>query len=789
VISYANPQAPTLAVFLLLPAFGVLFLRPPTSKRRVIEFALTFCAVFVLAAVPVLVVLPGFGTLIQSSQNVLQSDLTVRLAHSPLTEFFTPYLIVGALPGIGALLLLTTFDDVHPSEWAASITFGSTLLLWQALLWVGPTVAKGIPLITLYKDFIKLEIVLAVPLTILSAMTLRWALRLRVSGGLLGRAGQYVVVGVIAGLILLPLGFGTQTNAPYTTNPSSPVNKQALMSGQLGLPQWSQIPASYNRVLDNIRRDNPDTANYRVLWVPIDWRVWQESRATDVNLLVYQSDSSSAAQQLVVDTFQAIVKNDQERIASLLTSAGVKFVVVDLVDGQDRNVEPWQLGPPVLVDVFGTKALAGMPSGYKKILSNTPGLREDSTTDGWVVYRNLEWRPMSHSFSAFLSVDNPSLQAQQPPTPNTIALGWTAPQGVDWKEQSDRSIWIGTSGSRPQMWAAVSASIAVRAGASYQITGQMDYQGVVQAHAKVLWSGRVTARDATTYLATGHDGTGSVSLAQSVVAPSGASAAVIALMGGWSQGSGGFTRYSAVSVQALSAPDLTVVIQRPELVMSLQRELPNFLIEPAWKAPPKELAGLGSYSLVESAVPSNAGQGQVRLLMARDLTVTGNWAINAIPDRSGLVHFSGSAADVLTVPPAVLGTVPSGAQVVWIEYRSGDTEPANGTVNYQATNAAGVDIRCTSPSCTITNVLLVPPLQSNERASRLGYAFSKFMRTPDGHRSPVQLPGDWASVYYPPPQGFPSSAYDVTSILRAVGLMFGHLVALGGLLLGVVRRQ
>ncbi len=803
-VCYANAQAPALAVFLLLPVIIVTLLgRSPGHVRYVFVYSASFAVVFMLAVVPVLQILPGFSATVQASQSTLQSDLLARIAWSPVGDFFTPYVLVGVIPALVGCLILSSFRDVRPAEWAAAASLLAVLLLWAAMRQVGATVASIFPLITLYKDFIKWQIVLAIPLVILSVLGLRWAsslgLATRRRAGRRDGALRRSLILALATLVLVPVALGQQPQVMYETGLAQVPNGQALLTGLLGLPSWAQVPLSYAYVLNKLQRVDPHTLDYRVLWVPIDWRLIQTARTTDTNLLLYWADGSAQSRQAISRTFDAIAKGQEDKIAPLLADDGVKYLVLDLADGQDRNSELWQKGSPTNLPVWGTQALVGKPAEYKKILSTTPGLSVMEDAGRWVIYRNLNWRPILSSFTGLVTVSVPRHGDVQPSRDAPANLSWTAypavrtgyAYGVHWTELLDHSVRIeavqGKAAETP--WSPVSATVPVVSGSSYRFSGQMVYESVIQAHAKILWHGRVAASDVTTYLATGHDGSGVVSLSQTVVAPPGASTAEILLMGGWGEGGAGFTRYSDVAVALLTSPDLAALSAHPEQLLSLTYELPGLLVEAGSPTQSPALLRASTLSLSEDANSAGNGAGQIRLLTASDLILAGVWAINAVPDVRGIEHFANHGSGAITVPGGLFTSKPVGSKVVWTEYQPGVTDPSNGLVHSGAASPAGVRIQCSSPGCTIANVLLVPPLPTSSRLARLGYAYSPRLRTPDGAGSPVQFPGDWTSLYSPAPHGYPSSMYDSSTLLRWLGIVFGHLVALAGLLGGLVRRQ
>lgn len=788
-ICYANPQAPSLAVFLLVPAIAVMLVTRPTGTRNALILCATFGVVFLIAAIPVLMIVPGFGTFIQAMRGELQGDFVTRLAANSIQDFFTPYVVVGVIPALIALVVIASgLPGMQVAERAAAISFVSIPSLWEVLQHFGSAIGRVFPLVTMFKDFIKLEITLAVPLVILSVGAIRWAFTATVPWKTALRYGPVVPIGA---LLLLPLGLGTPLAPVYATNYAGPYNGQALASGQFGLPPWAMVPRTYTDVLASLRRTDPDTASYRVLWIPIDWRLMQMSRASDVNLLLYRSENSAQSQLAITQAFSAIVNDQEPLIAPLLADLGVKYVVLDLADGQDQNAQPWQRGPRILASVWDSEVLAGRPEDYLTVLSRSPGLTLTQPVGGWVIYRNSEWRPILKSYTAILTLP-PRAQNAVDGAPSRngppLSLNWQGFGGVRWNVEPNGSIRIQAFGAQAGQtpWAPVHAFIPVVGGASYLITGSMNYQQVVQAHAKIIWND--LAKDAT-YLATGHDGTGVVSVAQAIVAPAGATTAEILLMGGWSQGGTSFTQYSDFSVRPMVLPNLETLGNNPDQQSSLWRQLPDVLIEAGVLSLPLTLSGVASLTLSDMSDVGAPRQNQIELLTAVDLKQTGTWIVNAIPDAFGIEHLVGRGPGDLVVPAPLLKSATNGSKITWIEYKPDETDPNNGVIHTTVGSDTGATIRCAVADCTIANVLLVPGTHTGELIARFGSAYSPLLRTPDGNRSPSRSLQDWASLYSPPPRGYPSALYDNSTVIRGAGLLVGHLALLIGLLLGLPRRR
>jgi hypothetical protein len=784
--SYANPQAPAFVVFLLLPAVGLwMFRRLPGDNRSVLEFSASFVAVYLLAAMPVLIILPSFASTVQ--QVISQGDFGSRLASSSLFDFFTPYLLIGVIPAIIGFLTQSVRRDIRLAEQAAAVSFISIVVFWEVLRVVGPAVATVFPLVTMYKDFVKLELVLAVPLVILSARALRLALSLRTP---INRAVQFGAPATVALLLLLPVALGSQPRVIYITQPTSTPGLQALQSGQFGLPAWSRVPSAYTDVLGVIRKKDPDTRSYRVLWTPIDWRLVLMSRTTDMNLLLYSADGSPESRSAILRTYHAIANDEEGRIAPLLADQGAKYVVVDLADGQDRNNEPWQQGPPRALPLWGTQALVGDPEAYRQILSKSPGMTLMQDGHKWLIYQNQNWRPILQSYKAQLTVPTSGPEAAASPSQGAeISLLWKGSQGASWKVLSDGSIRIdalhATLGQTA--WSPVSAVMPVVSGTSYQIAGQMEYNHVLQAHAKVIWRGTVDPRSATTYLGTGHSGTGTAALDRSLVAPAGATSAELFLMGGWSESGIGYTQYDHITARPLTSPNFSTLQNSPDLLMSLRRELPDMLIEAGVPSQNRALEGVTTLTLRQGVTDSGTAPNNIRLLTASNFKFSGRWIVNASPDPLGIEHLASLGGGTITIAPELLKTAPPGSKIVWIEYKSGEQDPTNGVVHSVNISSNPVTIACGNQNCTVANVLLVPPMSSGHQVSRLAYAYSPLLQAPNGD-APVAFRGDWATLYPRPPQGYPSAIDGELNVFRLLELVFGHLFALIGLLIGFVRR-
>src|SRR5205823_155412 len=97
------------------------------------------------------------------------------------------------------------------------------------------------------------------------------------------------------------------------------------------------------------------------------------------------------------------------------------------------------------------------------------------------------------------------------------------------------------------------------------------------------------------------------------------------------------TRYSQLGFQLDGSPDLSTLADHPEQLFPLWHQLPDFLID-AGGLP--ESAGVSTAALAEGAGRADSQALRIRLLTNRDLSSSGAWAVNAVPDSFGVEHFS-----------------------------------------------------------------------------------------------------------------------------------------------------
>jgi hypothetical protein len=781
-LCYANPQAPVLVAFVLLPVVVAYFLG--RNRRASLIFAGTLVPVFLLGAIPVFQILAGYGTEIQSLRSVLLNDFQLRLSRNTVYDFFVPYSFVGLVPVLVGIALIGFRRDVHRAEWAAAVSLLSIISLWEILRRAGLRIAHIVPQIALFKDFIKLQILLALVVTVLSIMALRWLLspkRRRTS--LFARLSFVATRGLLVGGVLLLI-------APIALR-----ERAALASGQLGLPETARVPSTYEQVLGGIHQSDRSPGEYRILWLPIDWRFFLSSRSIEPGDLLYYQDAPPAARKAVLDSFNSIASGSHDEIAPLLGQLGVKYIVVDLADGQVPG-ELWQKGHMLVADVWGTQVLSGAVPEYLSVLNDSPGLDLVATNKAVAVFRNNEWLPILKTYAGALGLDSRSIEPVITLDKRSLPLKWVG-YGSAWRQGSDGSVSISAPQSiQDHAWVPVSATFPVVAGNTYQVAGTMQFQNVSASHVKIIWSGKVAAADTQTVVIGGHDGSGTIPTTTVVAAPTGSTIGQLFLMGGWANGGNGLSRFTNFTVTpVLIAPSLSSLTSHVEQRLPLEKELPELLLEPALR-PGDDLTKRSETFWLSDTDPMAAQtiEHTVRLITYRDVNLAGRWGVNGVAGPSGLAQFSEYAGGRISIRPGVTSAYPKGSQLIWLEYAKGSAGPAAASLHHETIDSAtSASISCSQPSCTIANILVVPPVPSTRRVTRFAEAYSPLLVTPDGRRRPIAVSDDWASVYVPAPRGVPSSAYAPASLIRWLGLAVGHatigLATIGlALLLGLIRR-
>jgi hypothetical protein len=406
--TYVNIQAPALAAFLLVPAVAANTLSvrsreqgahsAPAKLSSVAESpdqsSITSMAKYVVAAavafglgiLPLLQSLPAQVQGASTASGSVSADLVSRLAQSQgALDFFVPFLFVGAVPAFAGIVWLSRRRDAHPVELAAAFSFAILIVFWEVFARNGVQIVRAVPLIGLFKDFIKLQIVMGVPLTVLSVMVVRWTV-----AQWSGSASQVVrlpLASIFAMLLLIPQGA---------------VVSPDILSLRFGLAPSQEVPNGFVQTVTRLHSIDTNAANYRVLWLPMDFRVFRSFESLEPSVLLYREDSSAAAKQAVLDTYLAIVGRKGIVIATMLATEGVKYVVLDKVDGQLPGAS-WQTGSMNVVSVYGTYLLTGQESEYENVLDNSPGLSRLSSQGGYVIYRNLLWESIESSYSGILN--------------------------------------------------------------------------------------------------------------------------------------------------------------------------------------------------------------------------------------------------------------------------------------------------------------------------------------------------------------------------------------------------
>jgi hypothetical protein len=519
----------------------------------------------------------------------------------------------------------------------------------------------------------------------------------------------------------------------------------------------------------------------------MDARVFHSLQIMQPNALSFRSDSSADVQNAVLDTFHVIVDGLVDGISPRLAVEGVKYVIVDLVDGQPPG-EPWQTGPPTVASVLNTQLLAGSVSKYVARLNSAPGLKLAVKTQRFLVYRNVEWRPMLSRYSSVLGVAAVNDTGPFVVAGPAVAVNWIGSTTTAWRRTTDGAVVI--VGSPQKSWSPLSAVLKVVGGQDYLFTGTMRFANVGQAHAKVVWRGDVAPPRAVTFLSSGRDGSGSADLRQVVAAPTGAVSAELMLMGGWAAGANPSTSYTGLAmVPVRISPRLDELQAHPEQRLSLWREVPQALLEPFLTTTSAADPTTPTIFLTAGQLTSIPRDRQVRLLTHSDLRFQGSWGVDSVPDATGIEKFTEGSSGRIYIPDSLISQTAPGTRLIWLEYKPGTTWPSDAVVRERSVQSVQGDyVSCSVAGCTIANLLLAPPLKADGPVARLAYAYSNLLRTPDGRRPPKLIEGDWAAIYSPLPTGYPSAANNPGAAARWYGLLFGHVVIVVSLAFAWVRR-
>lgn len=764
-VTLFNPQAPFLLAPLIVPFLGAIAVRG--GWRSMVRFVGVFACTTLVFSIPLLLAAPGEGTAVASIGQSLATQLITSVRATSVTEFAVPYAYFGLIPAaLGAVAIIfrqdrAAFDRAIAVSAAMVVSVWITLRLMPLQLmhvWIG---------IALFKDFIKLQILFGIPVTVLTVA----GIQIAASKDVLLRPRRQLAVALsvavaVTGVLIAGEG-------------------PALASGDVGLASYS-VPAVYASALNAIQRTAPASSSYRNLWLPQDLSTIGTLSTLDPSSFVYRSAAAPLVRKAVLQTFTAFVSKDDANIAPLLTQDGVRFIVV-ATDLQVQPDAPFESAPPNIAAIGGTQVLAGSARYFLDILNKAPGIVRISRSKGYALYENRLWRPMLSHYRAMLVFDRSDSNAAVP-VGSPLGLNWTPLVGTESSiTRGDVTI---RASSRPT-WSPVIARVTVKPGAEYQISSHIAAHNALNTHIKVQWLGGPSLTTTYVVILTSPDSVRSITTR--IVAPKGASVAQVMLMGGWTTAPGGFSSFQQTHISPIvpTAPSLENA-STPLSEWMLGRQLPNLLVEADTQ--PTEVRALPQRDVVSfSRTPCLPSQQHCANLLAfPDVHLRGNWAFTAdIPSAGPLSWFTEDSRRAnLTIPRRVLNRFPNGSVLSWLTFPDGNLaslQPIAHALPVPSGNRA-LDIASPGIGGVIANLAITPPVPRYSTLTRVLTAYSLTLLVKPGNQRPILIPGDWASVYVGSLASTPSPAGDGIVWLRLLGIGLSLLLIAAALLFGRTRR-
>lgn len=759
-IAFFNPQAPLLAILVVTPLL-VASIRAH-GWAWTLRFAGTFAITFAVAAAPILVTLDTQAAAAGRAVGSLAATVRSGLGDTSARSFVEPYAFLGvvaAIIGVGLLLCRRGTATEVALAWAGGLVMGT----WLVFRVAGGAIVSVAPLLGLFRDFIKFQMLLALPIAVLSVRTLRMVQR---SSGL-SRPFGIGAMSVMVALLFSPLALN---------------NRESVASGYLGLAH-AEVPRVYDQVKTAMQTLDKGAQDHRILWVPQDFSTTGILSAYFPTSLVYRSDAPEAARQSVLQSFDAIVRGDEADIGADLGAQSVKYVVLNLAYSGEAGA-PWESGARNVAAISGTRVLAGSASAFVPALAYADGLRPIIRTSEYIIYENRYWMPIVQHYNSMLALDStgalPDFLLDKP-----VELNWQAGSGVRWRERSDGSVEI--DGSSYRSWQPVQATFPTSPGQMYQVSGVLQSLNAAETHVKLVWSGNVPENVNTIFIVHGMTGSGTLPFTSNIVAPSGSVQGTLILMGGWSAGGPPRSTFSEVSLRPLSAPGAVRNVG-PRGRAALARELPDLLPIGGTHtqlsgAPSSYITWLGT----RSCVPHRPGYRCARLLTAPILLFEGAWTHAALPDTAALEWFTESKPGRVIVPAAAYAGMPAGSKLHWAEYEGGDITNAEPILHDRALPFPGISISmsCLRPGCAIADPMVVEPSIASGGLTRVSEAPDVSLRGMPGGVHPLSVPSTWASVYPGRLNTLPVTLVDSDLIRRWAALIIGNFAVFAGICLGV----
>ncbi len=754
-VTLFNPQAPFLVVPLVVPFLGAMMVR--TGWRSMVQFVGVFVSATVACSLPLLLIAHGEGITAAITGPSLTTQLITSVRTTSVTQFAVPYAYFGLIPAALGAAVIAFRSDRSTFERAVVVSAAMIFLLWVALrllplqlvhLWIG---------IALFKDFIKLQMLFGVPVTVLTIAGIRIVATKAIMPKLTRMAVPLLVGAAVAGVLVSG-------------------NGAALASGNMGLTSY-RVPSVYASALSALQRRAPAGSSYRVLWLPQDLPTVGTLSTLDPSSLVYRSDAAPPVRKTVLQTFDAFVESDDTDIAPLLAQDGVRFVVVATAPRMQPDAT-FESARPNIAAIGGTQVLAGSPRYFLDILDQAPGIIRVARANGYELYENRLWQPMLTHYRAMLVVYGPS-QSEVPQTGPPLNMGFTPVVGTKWSETAGDITIVASS--RPS-WSPVIAEVAVDPGTEYQLSGQVTAHDALNTHIKIQWMGGSSVT--TTYVVILTSSLSTKSFTALVAAPSGASIAQVMLMGGWAGAPGAFSSFGNIQMSPIVVATSSLgVAARAGSEWLLQRQLPGLLLEAGTQ--PTKIRTLPKADVVtlRQTPCRRSQQGCANLLSLQDVELHGSWAFAAsiqtmVPVSCFTADSSGAS---LTIPPQVLDRFPSGSELSWTTYPDCSSASFQPLVHSVTVSSGSRSISIASPGIGsgIANLALLPPVPPHTALTRVLTAYSPTLLGEPGNQRPIAIPGDWASIYKGTLTSPPSPAGDPLVVLRllTLGLSLALMVA------------
>lgn len=756
-----NPQVPFLAAVLLIPFVPLVI---GNGRGYFVRASLTAGFVYGLATFPVLLTLGSQVEVIHTHINELSAELSRGIAAISPAEFVIPYAWVGLAPAMVGAIITAIGRKAHPGEVAA---LGSTLLILSLFLvfHMEPTIVLrwASPLL-LFKDFIKFQILLGIPVVIFTIAATRWAVQRYGEPRL--RRQRVVVVFLTLAIASGPI-WGLET--------------RVIASGDMGLGSGA-LPNVVVEGINMIKTVGNRSGAFRVLWLPQDLRTVGTVGSLLPSALFYRDDAPVPARRLVLQIFDAFVRGDTNVVAPVLAEAGVRYVVLQ----QDYRVQPdapFEAGYPTIAAIGGTKVLAGAPGRFEQLLAASPGMRRLAVQRGIVIYANILWRPLIEVHRGLMAVDKgarPPSSVTGPPLP----LRWQSASASGNVAQNWTLREVRIPASLQRSWSPAYADVPVIGGNDYLVSGRVEAWHAVETHVKVIWMGdrepqislvkRLQSRVA------------SASFQVIVHAPEWASGAQLFLMGGWADGHEGYSTFRDIGMQPLlRAPVLRGLGERFTAISTLRRQFPDLLIEPSPVPEQLRSRGVAVATLGERECKPTE-QTCARLLAPSDVKMVGIWGVAAGGENDALLGwFTAANRDSeIVIPARILRTMPRGSFVSWLEFQEADVGRFDPLVHREVIppNEGELRLHCRTAKCAIGNVILFPVVRRGVPVSRVLRAPVATPRGVHGAVGPISIENDWGSVYAGVVRTIDWSVDDPRVRARLTGVMISSLalvVALG----------